>query len=138
MPQPVRRLPPTITGMTQSECWYSVHRLMLNTVLTRPTRQLKHPVNSVLAGVMTDDCRVGRVGTVFETLMLVFSGRSKPEFLLGCLNQPQTTVASEHHNGQSQLCSTRTTRLRRERSRIPWCRCVFFLTGEYFDRSKTS
>ena len=34
------------------------------TVRTRPKRRLKHPVNSVLAEVMTDDCRTGRGRTV--------------------------------------------------------------------------
>ena len=34
------------------------------TVRTRQKRRLKHPVNSVLAEVMTDDCRTGRGRTV--------------------------------------------------------------------------
>ena len=35
-----------------------------DTVRARPLRPLKHPLNSVLAGVMTDDGRSGRVPTV--------------------------------------------------------------------------
>ena len=44
-----------------------------STVLARPIRPLKHPVNSALAGGMTDDRRTGRGRTVVPYLLTLSS-----------------------------------------------------------------
>ena len=55
--------------------YYTYPGVFSNAVPARPTRRLKHPVNSVLAGKVTNDRRVGRGTTSHSTMRNAVTAR---------------------------------------------------------------